>query len=186
MKVINTSFPEVKIIEPKVIGDERGFFMETWQKQRYIEAGVCETGTFVQDNLSYSKKNVIRGLHYQYKNTQEKLIYVLQGSVFNVVVDIRRDSANYGKWVGVELTSENKRQLYVPKGFANGFCITSDTVLFAYKCTDIYNPQCEISIKWDDPAIGIEWPVSSPILSDKDIHARPLADVSSEYIAKYK
>ncbi len=186
MKVINTSLPEVKIIEPKVFADERGFFLETWQKQRYVDAGICETSTFVQDNLSYSKKNVVRGLHYQYENTQAKLIYVLQGSVFDVAVDIRRGSANFGKWTGVELTSENKRQLYVPKGFAHGFCVTSETVLFAYKCTDIYNPQCELSIKWDDPDIGIEWPVSSPVLSDKDIAAKPLADVEPEYLAKYE
>ncbi len=185
MKIIDTALPEVKIIEPKVFGDERGFFLETWQKQRYREAGIGTMNDFLQDNLSYSKKDVVRGLHYQYENTQAKLLYVLQGSVYDVAVDIRQGSANFGKWVGVELSSENKRQLYVPEGFAHGFCVTSDTVLFAYKCTDIYNPQCELSIKWDDPAIGIEWPVATPILSDKDINAVPLAEVNSKYLAKY-
>lgn len=185
MRIIDTTLPEVKIIEPKVFGDERGFFLETWQKQRYLEAGIGTTNDFVQDNLSSSRKDVVRGLHHQYENTQAKLLYVLQGSVFDVAVDIRQGSANFGKWAGVELTSENKRQLYVPEGFAHGFCVTSDTVLFAYKCTDIYNPQCELSIKWDDPAIGIKWPVTTPILSDKDINAPPLAEVNSEYLAKY-
>lgn len=185
MKVIETDLPEVKIIEPDVFGDERGFFMETWQKQRYLEVGIGTEQGFLQDNLSYSKKDVVRGLHYQYENIQAKLLYVLQGSVFDVAVDIRKGSPNFGKWVGVELSSENKRQLYVPEGFAHGFCVTSETVLFAYKCTDVYNPNCEISIKWDDPAIGIQWPVDAPTLSDKDIAAKPLSEMPAEKLATY-
>jgi len=185
MNVIDTVLPEVKIIEPKVFGDERGFFMETWQKQRYTELGIGSENSFLQDNLSYSKLNVVRGLHYQYENVQAKLLYVLLGSVFDVAVDIRQGSPNFGKWVGVELSSDNKRQLYVPEGFAHGFCVTSETVLFAYKCTDIYNPKYELSIKWDDPKIGIKWPVTEPILSDKDINAEPLENVNSNYLASY-
>ncbi len=185
MNVIETALPEVKIIEPAVFGDERGFFMESWQKQRYAEAGIGATSDFLQDNLSYSKKNVVRGLHYQYKNIQAKLLYVLQGSVFDVAVDIRQGSKNFGKWVGVELSSDNKRQLYVPEGFAHGFCVTSETVLFAYKCTDIYNPHCELSIQWNDPDIGIEWPVSNPILSEKDLHSQPLKDIAPDYLAQF-
>jgi len=185
MKVIETALPEVKIIEPDVFGDDRGFFLETWQKQRYLDAGIGSENGFMQDNLSYSKKDVLRGLHYQYENTQGKLVYVLQGSVFDVAVDIRKGSPNFGKWVGVDLTSENKRQLYVPEGFAHGFCVTSETVLFAYKCTDTYNPKAEISIQWNDPAIGIEWSVESPALSEKDKSAKPLSEIEPQLLRAY-
>ena len=185
MNVIETALPEVKIIEPKVFGDERGFFMETWQHQRYIEAGIGTVKNFVQDNLSYSTKDVLRGLHYQYENTQAKLVYVLQGSVLDVAVDIRQGSANFGQWVSVELSSENKRQLYVPEGFAHGFLVTSETVLFSYKCTDIYNPNAEISIQWDDPKIGVEWSTKSPNLSDKDLNAQALSEIDKKLLPTF-
>ena len=185
MNVIETALPEVKIIEPVVHGDQRGFFMETWQEKRYIEYGINLDNNFVQDNLSSSRKNVLRGLHYQHNKMQAKLVYVLQGAVFDVAVDIRKGSPNFGKWVGVELSSENKLQLYVPAGFAHGFCVTSDTVMFAYKCSDIYDAASEVSILWNDPEIGIEWPINSPLLSDKDLTAKPLNSIPSNLLPNY-
>lgn len=175
MKVLETKLPGVLIIEPDVHGDARGFFMETWQQKRYAEYGL--PANFVQDNLSLSHKGVLRGLHYQDPNPQGKLVYVLQGEVFDVAVDIRRDSPTFGQWVGVTLSSENKRQLYIPEGFAHGFCVTSETALFAYKCTDYYNPQAEHGIIWNDPDIGIEWPVKKPVLSEKDRQNMRLKDI---------
>lgn len=168
MNVVATNLPGVVIIEPDVFGDERGFFMETFQASRYKDmAGI--TDKFVQDNLSYSSKGVLRGLHYQLKHTQGKLVYVLEGEVFDVAVDVRAGSPTFGQWTGIVLSADNKRQLYVPPGFAHGFCVTSEKVLFAYKCTDYYHPASEKTILWNDPALGIDWPVSSPVLSDKDI-----------------
>ena len=166
MKTIETKLPGVTIIEPKVFGDERGFFMETWQKPRYAEAGITED--FVQDNLSYSQKGVLRGLHLQNPKSQGKLVSVLGGEVFDVAVDVRPGSATFGEWVGVLLSSENRRQLYVPPGFAHGFCVTSDNALFTYKCTETYHPEHEIAIKWDDQDIGVKWPIENPSLSTKD------------------
>ncbi len=163
------------VIEPKVFGDSRGFFLETYNQDRYREAGIDLD--FVQDNLSFSHQGTLRGLHYQNPHPQGKLVYVLQGEVFDVAVDIRHDSATFGDWVGVTLSSENKRQFYVPPGFAHGFCVTSETALFAYKCTDRYAPECEGSILWDDADIGINWPISSPLLSEKDKHAPRLRDI---------
>lgn len=154
------------IIEPDVFGDRRGFFMESWNAKRYREAGLDVD--FVQDNLSYSHYGVLRGLHYQQPHAQGKLVYVLQGRVFDVAVDIRVGSPSFGQWYGVELSAENKRQFYIPKGFAHGFCVISETALFAYKCTDFYSPQTEGGIAWDDPDLGIEWPLKEPMLSDKD------------------
>lgn len=180
MNVIETSLAGVRIIEPDVYSDPRGYFLETWQCNRYREAGIdCD---FVQDNLSSSQYGVVRGLHYQRENEQAKLVYVLQGSVYDVAVDIRKGSPTFGQWAGVELNADNKRQLYIPEGFAHGFCVTSETVLFAYKCTDVYNPKAEVSIAWNDPAIGIEWPITDPILSAKDTNARPLAEIPEEYL----
>ena len=183
MKVIETSIPEVLLIEPKVFGDQRGFFIESWQAKRYTEAGI--PGPFVQDNLSFSQKGVLRGLHFQNPNTQGKLVYVLQGEVFDVAVDIRVGSPTFGQWMGYTLSAANKRQLWVPEGFAHGFCVTSDIALFAYKCTSLYAPDCEQSIRWDDPAIGIDWPVAVPSLSGKDSQARGLADILVEQLPKY-
>ncbi|MHB1126541.1 MAG: dTDP-4-dehydrorhamnose 3,5-epimerase [Bacillota bacterium] len=166
MKIIETQLPGVVIIEPQVFGDTRGFFMETWNQERYAESGLPYR--FVQDNLSYSARGVLRGLHFQNPQPQGKLVYVLQGEVFDVAVDIRLGSTTFGQWAGVVLSSENKRQFYVPEGFAHGFCVTSEAALFAYKCTDFYNPKTEVGILWNDPDIGIKWPVKDPVLSTKD------------------
>lgn len=173
MKVIDTVIPEVKIIEPTVFGDERGFFMETWQQQQFNEL-VAER-TFVQDNHSKSKKGILRGLHYQTENTQGKLVRVVSGEVFDVAVDIRKDSPTFGQWVGEYLSADNKRQLWVPEGFAHGFYVTSDEAEFVYKCTDYYNPQAEVSIRWNDADIGIVWNIEDkPFLSEKDENAMSL------------
>ncbi|HFG2077074.1 TPA: dTDP-4-dehydrorhamnose 3,5-epimerase [Vibrio cholerae] len=169
MKVIETDIPDVKIIEPAVFGDERGFFMETWNQKRFEELVTGKPTQFVQDNHSKSKKGILRGLHYQTENTQGKLVRVVSGEVFDVAVDIRKDSPTFGKWVGVYLSAENKRQLWVPEGFAHGFYVTSDEAEFVYKCTDYYNPKAEHSLLWNDPSINIEWPSSEGLLlSDKD------------------
>ena len=171
MNVIDTDIPDVKIIEPTVFGDERGFFMETWNQQKFGELVTGKPTTFVQDNHSKSKKGILRGLHYQTENTQGKLVRVVSGEVFDVAVDIRKDSPTFGKWVGVHLSAENKRQLWVPEGFAHGFYVTSDEAEFVYKCTDYYNPSAEYSIVWNDSDIGIEWPMIEgefPSLSEKD------------------
>ncbi len=166
MKVTETKLPGVIVLEPKVFGDERGFFMETWNEARYKEAGL--PARFVQDNLSFSARGVLRGLHFQNPDQQGKLVYVLQGEVFDVAVDIRVGSPTFGEWEAVILSSENKRQFYVPEGFAHGFLATSDTVLFAYKCTAKYNAKAESIVLWNDLEIGIECPVEAlPILSEK-------------------
>ncbi|MEZ8144304.1 dTDP-4-dehydrorhamnose 3,5-epimerase [Enterovibrio sp. FF113] len=169
MKFIETQIPDVKIIEPTVFGDERGFFMETFRTERFNDH--CGEREFVQENHSKSKKGILRGLHFQTENTQGKLVRVVSGEVFDVAVDMRKSSPTFGQWVGVFLSAENKRQLWVPEGFAHGFYVTSDEAEFVYKCTDYYNPNVEISIKWDDSSIGIEWPITdgeSPSLSAKD------------------
>lgn len=169
MKVIETEIPEVKIIEPQVFGDERGFFMETWQQNQFNEL-VAER-TFVQDNHSLSCKGILRGLHYQTENTQGKLVRVVSGEVYDVAVDLRKSSPTFGEWVGMYLSSENKRMLWVPEGFAHGFYVTSKEAEFVYKCTDYYNPSAENSIRWDDPQLAIIWPVpigEKPTLAVKD------------------
>ncbi|WP_342651645.1 dTDP-4-dehydrorhamnose 3,5-epimerase [Vibrio metschnikovii] len=169
MKVIDTKIPDVKIIEPSVFGDERGFFMETWNQKRFEELVTGKPTQFVQDNHSKSKKGILRGLHYQTENTQGKLVRVTSGEVFDVAVDIRRDSPTFGQWVGEYLSAENKRQLWIPEGFAHGFYVTSDEAEFVYKCTDYYNPAAEVSIKWDDANLNIKWPFKNiPTLSQKD------------------
>ncbi|MBS3975471.1 MAG: dTDP-4-dehydrorhamnose 3,5-epimerase [Syntrophomonadaceae bacterium] len=178
MKTIATKLPGVLVIEPPVFGDARGFFMETWNQKRYAEAGL--PASFVQDNLSFSKLGTLRGLHFQHPNAQGKLVYVLQGEVFDVAVDIRTGSPTFGQWVGVTLSAANKRQLYIPEGFAHGFCVTSETALFAYKCTDFYNPATEGGIAWDDPDLGIPWPDSKPILSEKDRNYPRLKELPPE------
>lgn len=183
MKVTETELPGLLLIEPKVFGDARGFFMETWSKARYAQAGIAED--FVQDNISFSQRGVLRGLHFQKPNTQGKLVYVLHGAVFDVAVDIRVGSPHFGRWAGVTLSADNKRQLYVPPGFAHGFCVTSDTVLFAYKCTDVYNPAAEGTVRWDDPDIGIAWPIAATQISDKDRVGPLLKDWPRERLPQY-
>ncbi|MGE6568331.1 dTDP-4-dehydrorhamnose 3,5-epimerase [Shewanella vesiculosa] len=171
MKVIDTTIPDVKIIDSTVYGDERGFFMETWNQQKFEELVTGKPTTFVQDNHSKSKKGILRGLHYQTKNTQGKLVRVISGEVFDVAVDIRKNSATFGQWVGVYLSAENKRQLWVPEGFAHGFYVTSEEAEFVYKCTDYYNPSAEKSIIWNDATLNITWPISdcNIELSEKDL-----------------
>lgn len=173
MNVIKTAIPDVLIFEPKVFGDERGFFFESFNHKQFEEA-VGHQVTFVQDNHSKSSKGVLRGLHYQLPPyAQGKLVRCVVGEVFDVAVDIRKTSPTFGQWVGVNLSAENKRQLWIPEGFAHGFYVTSDEAEFVYKCTDYYNPKAEHSIFWNDAVIGIEWPLknSQPVMSDKDINA---------------
>lgn len=176
MNIIKTKLEGAIIIEPKVFGDHRGFFMETFQKSRYIEAGI--TLDFVQDNHSRSSKGVLRGLHFQKTKPQGKLVRVVQGEVFDVAVDIRQDSPTYGQWEGVLLTEENKRQFYVPPGFAHGFVVLSDTADFEYKCTDYYDPSDEGSLLWNDPDLAIDWPIKDVQLSEKDQNAPSFVDFS--------
>ena len=171
MNFIETKIPDVKIIEPVVFGDERGFFMETWQRRKFAEAGIDYE--FVQDNHSRSIRGTLRGLHYQIEQPQGKLVRATVGVVFDVAVDLRQSSPTFGQWVGVELSAENKRQLWVPSGFAHGFYALSKTVEFQYKCTDFYAPEYERGIRWDDPDLEIEWPLVTskslePSLSDND------------------
>lgn len=169
MNVTPTAIPDVLILEPRVFGDERGFFMETWQREKFAEAGIDTD--FVQDNHSRSVKGTLRGLHYQIKRPQGKLVRVTVGEVFDVAVDIRRRSPTFGQWVGDYLSADNKRMLWVPPGFAHGFYVTSDVAEFQYKCTDYYMPEHERCIRWDDPAVGIDWPLKKgeePLLSVKD------------------
>lgn len=183
MQIRQTDLPGVLLIEPRVFGDARGYFLETWHAARYREAGI--SGPFVQDNVSFSQCGVLRGLHYQLPHTQGKLVTVLQGTVFDVVVDIRRGSPHFGHWLGVTLSSTIPRQLYIPPGFAHGFCVTSETALFTYKCTDVYAPEAEGAVRWDDPALGIDWPVAPVQLSDKDRVAPLLADIAPARLPIY-
>lgn len=186
MNVIETDLPGVLVIEPKVFGDERGFFMEGWNGRLYEEAGIPRAGLcFVQDNLSLSAHGVLRGLHFQNPQPQGKLVSVLRGEVFDVAVDIRTGSPTFGHWTGVTLSATNKRQLWVPPDFAHGFVVTGEEALFAYKCTDYYAPEYDGSILWNDPGIGIEWPLQSPTLSDKDRAAPTLREMPEEALPRY-
>ena len=166
MNVTETKLAGVLIIEPKVFGDSRGFFKETFQAERYREAGI--EYTFVQDNYSRSQKGVLRGLHFQITKPQGKLVSCPKGAVFDVAVDIDPESTTYGQYVGVELTEENHKQLWVPPGYAHGFCVLSETADFQYKCTDYYCPDDEVGFIWNDTDVAIEWPIDEPLLSDKD------------------
>ncbi len=176
MNAIPQSIPEVILFEPKVFGDERGFFFESFNQARF-EAAVGRSVSFVQDNHSKSAKGVLRGLHYQIQQAQGKLVRVAQGEVFDVAVDLRKSSPTFGRWVGALLSGDNKKQLWVPPGFAHGFVVLSETAEFLYKTTDYYAPTHDRSLLWNDPALGIDWPMSSePLLSDKDRNAKRLAD----------
>ncbi|MCW8856250.1 MAG: dTDP-4-dehydrorhamnose 3,5-epimerase [Kangiella sp.] len=183
MKITPTKIPDVLLIEPDVFGDQRGFFMETWHAQKYADAGLDVN--FVQDNQSRSKKGILRGLHYQLEQPQGKLVRVSAGSIFDVAVDIRKGSPTFGQWVGMELSGENFRQLYIPQGFAHGFCVLSEYADFLYKCTDFYAPEYEHGIRWDDPAIGIQWPGDNFQVSEKDAQATLLNDMG-ELLPIYK
>ena len=175
MEIIKTSIPEVIVLAPPVFSDSRGYFLETYQQKKYAELGI--NLPFVQDNQSYSTKNVLRGLHFQLRYPQAKLVRVTQGIVFDVAVDIRRNSPTFGKWHGEILSAENRKQMYVPENFAHGFCVLSDSAEFLYKCTDFYVPGDEAGLIWNDPQLGIKWPIDTPILSDKDAVLPQMADI---------
>ena len=180
MKIIETKIPDVKLLEPQVFGDERGFFMETFRDE-WFKQNVADR-TFVQENHSKSVKGVLRGLHYQTENTQGKLVRVVQGAVFDVAVDLRKNSPTFGQWVGEILSAENKRQLWVPEGFAHGFYVLTETAEFSYKCTDYYNPKAEHSLIWNDKTVGVEWPLDGePSLSAKDLAGKILKDAEVFY-----
>ena len=188
MKVIDTTIPDVKVVQPQVFGDDRGFFMETFRSSVMDEL----TGgkPFVQDNHSKSKQGILRGLHYQMQHTQGKLVRVVQGAVFDVAVDMRRSSPTFGKWVGEVLSAENKKQLWVPEGFAHGFYVMSETAEFVYKCTDYYAPEYDRSLLWCDDTVGIEWPLVNgeiPLLSEKDKAGKAFteADTFAQFCPKY-
>jgi len=176
MKVIETAIPDLLILEPKVFGDARGFFMESFNARSFQEATGLNVD-FVQDNHSRSAKGVLRGLHYQIQQAQGKLVRVVRGSVFDVAVDLRRSSPTFGQWVGVTLSEENNRQFWIPPGFAHGFLVTSDSADFLYKTTDYYAPEHERSLAWNDPAVGVVWPLDgAPLLSAKDVAGKPLGE----------
>jgi dTDP-4-dehydrorhamnose 3,5-epimerase len=183
MKVIPTKFPGVLILEPQVFTDARGYFLESYNRKRYVEVGIVEE--FMQDNLSYSGRGVLRGLHFQNPNAQGKLVYVVEGEVFDVAVDIRVGSPDFGKWIGIILSAENKRQFYIPPGFAHGYQVMSETALLAYKCTGFYAPDSERSLLWSDPDIGISWPVQRPVLSARDANASTLAGFDRRTLPEY-
>jgi dTDP-4-dehydrorhamnose 3,5-epimerase len=176
LNVRKTSLPGVLLIEPKVFGDERGFFMETYRVDAFRAAGIPDT--FVQDNHSRSARGVLRGLHYQEPNAQGKLVRCTRGAIFDVAVDIRRGSPSFGRWFGIELSDANKLMLWIPPGFAHGFCAMEDGSDLVYKCTTLYDPAADRAILWNDPAIGIQWKIESPVLSEKDAAASPLAEAT--------
>jgi dTDP-4-dehydrorhamnose 3,5-epimerase len=175
VRVAPTEIPGVVIIEPDVYRDPRGFFLETYHAEKYRAAGI--PGAFVQDNHSCSVQGTLRGLHLQIRRPQGKLVRVIEGEIFDVAVDVRRGSPTFGRWMGVTLSATNFRQCYLPPGFAHGFAVVSPVAQVEYKCTDIYDPKSEVGIAWNDPAIGIEWPVSEPLLSDRDTRHLPLSSV---------
>jgi dTDP-4-dehydrorhamnose 3,5-epimerase len=184
MKLLPTAIPEVIEIEPDIYSDRRGFLMETYQKERYEHCGILTS--FVQDNLSYSVQGTLRGLHYQNPHCQTKLVQVLKGEIFDAVVDIRQGSPSFGRWVGVQLSEKDMHQLFIPEGFAHGFCVLSEMALVYYKCSDFYWPQCEGGVVWSDPDLNINWPVRNPLISDKDSRYPFLRDVPVEHLPAYE
>ncbi len=183
MKVTRMSLPEVLLVEPDRFGDARGYFLETWRQERYQAAGIALP--FVQDNLSRSGHGTLRGLHLQHPNDQGKLVYVVEGEVFDVAVDVRVGSPNFGKWTGATLSAVEHRQLWIPPGFAHGFCVTREVALFAYKCTAAYSAADEVGVLWNDPALGIAWPLREPRLSDKDAALPRLAEVDRARLPRF-
>jgi dTDP-4-dehydrorhamnose 3,5-epimerase len=175
MQVTATKINEVQVIKPRIFEDDRGYFLETFHLNRFQSAGLAET--FVQDNLSYSVKNALRGLHFQISRPQAKLIQVISGEIFDVAVDIRPGSSTFGYWVGVRLSQHNKRQMFIPRGFAHGFCVLSESAHVFYKCSDYYRPEDEGGLLWSDPTLAIKWPITDPIVSEKDARLPLLHDV---------
>lgn len=186
MKVTPSEIGGVLLVEPKVFGDARGYFFETFHEQRYAEHGIV--GPFVQDNVSRSAKGIVRGLHLQHPHAQGKLVWVLEGSVLDVAVDVRVGSPTFGKWAAYELSAENHRQVWIPAGFAHGFAVTSESALFAYKCTDLYHPETEVGVLWDDPELGIPWGIASDraIVSEKDRKHPRLREIDPARLPRYR
>ena len=184
MKVTPLELPEILLVDLRIFGDARGWFAETWQAERYAASGIPDR--FVQDNAAYSQRGVLRGLHAQHPHGQGKLIQVLRGEIYDVAVDIRRGSPTFGRWVGLRLNGETPQQVWIPPGFAHGYCVLSDEALFTYKCSDFYHPETQFSVRWDDPAIGVDWPLQdAPILADKDRDAPALADIAPERLPPF-
>ncbi len=184
LSVVKTDIPEVLIFEPDVFGDRRGFFMETYNRDQYASKGLDRL--FVQDNYSHSAGGTLRGLHYQLNHPQGKFVFVVKGEVFDVAVDIRKGSPTFGKWVGQILSETNRRQMFIPEGFAHGFCVLSETADFMYKCTDFYHPEDDRGIHWADASIGVSWPVDNPVLSDKDSSLPCLKNMAEDELPVYK
>jgi len=184
LQISETSLPGVLLIQPRVFEDPRGFFMETYRQNVLAEAGIGET--FVQDNHSRSSRGVLRGLHYQLRNPQAKLCRVTQGEVLDIAVDVRAGSPNFGKWVSVALSGENHAQLYIPKGFAHGFVVRSETADFLYKCSDYFQGSDDRGVLWNDPQVGIDWETPDPILSEKDKRYLPLAQIAADQLPRYQ
>jgi dTDP-4-dehydrorhamnose 3,5-epimerase len=184
MRVTPSELPGVLVIDPQIFGDSRGYFLESWSQTRYREAGLPDT--FVQDNLSLSRRGTVRGLHFQQPKAQGKLVSVLEGTIFDVAVDVRVGSPNFGKSMNITLTGESKRQLYVPPGFAHGFCVLSETALFMYKCTEPYAPEAEVGVIWNDPDLAIPWPIDDPTLSAKDAKLMRLRDLDRSRLPMYQ
>lgn len=184
MKLLQTELPGCVIVEPAVFGDERGFFYESWNADRFGEAGLPRS--FVQSNVSCSMRGVLRGLHYQWPKPQGKLVSVLEGEVYDVAVDIRRGSPHFGRWTAVLLSAENKRQLWIPEGFAHGFAVLSERAIFSYLCTAQYDKAADAGIRWNDSSIGVDWPVSAPLLSDKDAKTPFLDEVDEARLPVYE
>ncbi|GBE11689.1 dTDP-4-dehydrorhamnose 3,5-epimerase [bacterium BMS3Bbin12] len=184
MKVIETELPGVLVLEPPVFGDSRGFFQEVWNRRRYAAAGIDVD--FVQDNVSRSTRGVLRGLHFQHPGAQGKLVWVLEGEVYDVALDVRAGSPSFGRWTALTLSAANHRQFYLPPGFAHGFCVVSESALFAYKCTDFYAPGAEGAVRWDDPDLAIPWPIENPAVSTKDAAASRLCDWPVQRLPSYR
>ena len=184
LKCESTAIPEVLLITPRVFGDPRGFFLETFHQAKYRAAGINRA--FVQDNYSHSCRDTLRGLHFQLRHPQAKLVSVIWGRIFDVAVDIRSGSPTFGRWVGQELSDDNRCQLYIPEGFAHGFVVLSATALVAYKCTDFYRASCQAGLAWNDPQLAIRWPVANPILSPQDEAQPRLADIPLDSLPQYE
>lgn len=180
MKAVATSLPGALIIEPRVFGDSRGFFYESYHEAKFQQLGI--EARFVQTNVSRSSRGVLRGLHYQWPQPQGKLVSVLEGEVYDVAVDIRRGSPTFGQWTGVMLTADNHRHFWIPEGYAHGFCVLSESAVFTYQCTALYEQTADRAIRWNDAAIGVDWPLSEPLLSDKDAKAPLLADIAPDQL----
>lgn len=184
ISVEQTSLPGVLVVQPRVFGDQRGFFLETFHQEKYQKAGIDRN--FVQDNHSHSRKGTLRGFHYQLPHPQAKLITVVRGEIFDVAVDIRKGSPTFGKWFGIHLSEENKRQLFIPEGFAHGFLVLSQDTDVTYKCSELYFQEDEHGVIWSDPQIGVEWPAQDPILSDKDKNFSRLSEIPENLLPVYK